>query len=779
MRKLLVVISLFYVLLAQARIGDWESFTSTLNVNETIQYENELISATDGGLLVYSLDRETFATLSNIDGLVGTKINCLELSDSGELWIGGKEPNGFIQIYNINDQESIAEFDYDMTEILDIAISDSTVYAIYRSNNDFGIIEFEYFNGEFIHKDLYPNWPSNSEMNNIIIYNQKVYVGTEIGLYVGDLGTDPNTWGLFLEDIDKKIQSINLLNNLLYFYSEGILHLIDLNDNSHSEIDHELGDTVSQVYILENGNIYYLTDSDIKYFTNDSNYSIELIDKTINSIGKYDGINPVFATNTGIAMLSTQSSLEYKIPNSIHQNDPQAITVLSDGRIVAAGNKGISIKESSGWRNIVESNNEVALQLNKDYNYFIADSIPVDFGVTVSRILQGPDEKLYCSIEGTYPKRNGGGVLIIDVDDPANYTLIDTTILDYFANDYMVVKDIEFDRNGNLWVADAFATNKHQPLHVRSISDEWLSYNIDSFSSKVGLTPNTIAIDSWQRVWFGQFQDDGINSGFANGGLSMLSYEGDAWNAESFNWYRLKLSNIDINETIWSLAISEENRMYVLTPMGLTFADLQFSDDDPIKYESPRYYFPNISFGQDSEIRLDARDNAWTISGSDGIHVLLNNSTFWPDENDNLEVESINTDNYPLLSNNVSDIAFDDRKGIAYIATANGINSFRIPFANSKENFSNIRVFPSPFHVPTNEPLTIDNLKDNSSMKVMSIDGRVIRSLQDSELGAHGYQIKWDGRDENGNWVNSGVYLIAVYTEGGTSEFTKVAIVRH
>lgn len=779
MRILLLFITTFYVLLAQARIGDWESYTSTLIVNETIQYHNDLVSATDGGLLKYNLNSEQFTTLSNIDGLMSIKINCLELSDSGELWIGGKEPNGFVQIYDLINQTSIADFDYDMTEILDIAISDSIVYAIYRNNNDFGIIEFEYFDGEFIHKDLYPNWPNNSKINNIVIYNKKAYVGTEVGLYVGELGTDPNTWVLFSDNLDINVQSTNLLNNLLYFYSEGVLHLIDLNDSSHSTIDHEIESTVSQVTILDNGNIYYSTESGIIYFTNDSDYSIDISDKTINSISKYDGVNPVFSTNTGIAMLSTQSSLKFEIPNSIHQNGMQAITVLNDGRIVAAGNKGISIKESSGWRNIVESQNDAALQLNRDYNYFISDSIPVDFGVTVSRILQGPDEKLYCSIEGTYPNRNGGGVLIIDVDDPSNYTLIDTTNLDYFADDYMVVKDIEFDRSGNLWVADAFAANKHQPLHVRSLNNEWLSYNIDNYSSKVGLTPNTIAIDSWQRIWFGQFQDDGINSGFVNGGLSMLSYEGNAWNPNTYGWYRIVLSNTDINETIWSLAISEENRMYMLTPMGLTFADLQFSDDDPIKYESPRYYFPNISFGQESEIRLDAHDNAWTVSESDGIHVLLSNSTFWPDENTNLEVESISTESYPLLSENVTDIAFDDSRGIAYIATANGINSFRIPFAESKKNFSNIRVFPSPFHVPATEPLIIDNLKDNSSLKIMTIDGRVIRSLQDSDLGVHGYQIKWDGRDEDGKWVNSGVYLISVYTESGAAEFTKVAVIRH
>ena len=52
-----------------------------------------------------------------------------------------------------------------MSEIIDFAVSDSIVYAIYRDNNDYGIIEFSYLNGEFIHKDIYPNWPMGNRIN--------------------------------------------------------------------------------------------------------------------------------------------------------------------------------------------------------------------------------------------------------------------------------------------------------------------------------------------------------------------------------------------------------------------------------------------------------------------------------------------------------------------------------------------------------------------------------------------------------------------------------------
>ena len=103
----------------------------------------------------------------------------------------------------------------------------------------------------------------------------------------------------------------------------------------------------------------------------------------------------------------------------------------------------------------------------------------------------------------------------------------------------MIVKDIEFDRNGNLWVADAFATNKHEPFMLKSIDGKWKSYRAEDSMNAIGLTPSTVAIDAWQRIWVGSFQDSERNSGFPDGGLAMLSYDGDPTQPEIFNGIKL------------------------------------------------------------------------------------------------------------------------------------------------------------------------------------------------------------------------------------------------
>ena len=128
--------------------------------------------------------------------------------------------------------------------------------------------------------------------------------------------------------------------------------------------------------------------------------------------------------------------------------------------MVGGNANGISILSDEGWRNILEVKNINSNIINEDYDYstFIADTIPYDFGGFISDIEEGPDGLIYLAIRGSYPRstnpnRTSGGVISIDIDNPKNVTVIDTSILSYHttssnSNPYMVVLDIEFDSKG-------------------------------------------------------------------------------------------------------------------------------------------------------------------------------------------------------------------------------------------------------------------------------------------------------------------------------------------
>ena len=114
------------------------------------------------------------------------------------------------------------------------------------------------------------------------------------------------------------------------------------------------------------------------------------------------------------------------------------------------------------------------------------------------------------------------GIIIIDVDNPENITLIDTTYLSYYTTNtntipYQVVLDVEFDIDGNMWVANPYCNNGNSPIHVMSQEGVWRHYGSNETETSLSHTPISIDFDSFGRTWVSSFQASGINVGLPNG----------------------------------------------------------------------------------------------------------------------------------------------------------------------------------------------------------------------------------------------------------------------
>ncbi|MBT7822880.1 MAG: hypothetical protein HN674_07065, partial [Candidatus Marinimicrobia bacterium] len=212
--------------------------------------------------------------------------------------------------------------------------------------------------------------------------------------------------------------------------------------------------------------------------------------------------------------------------------------------------------------------------------------------------------------------------------------------------------------------------------------------------------------------------------------------------------------------------------LYYLTSSGLNYFDLS-SASNPIVRENAYAYFPNTSFGDGAEIKIDPHGNIWAHSPSQGIHILLENTTYWP------TINGFRIDNSPLLSDEITDIAFDKKNNLAYIATSKGVNILRIPFGEENKNYSDVKVFPSPFYIPSIDPMKVDGLPFESSMMVMTLDGKVVRHVESQGISIDGNQLSWDGRDDAGDYVSSGVYLLALYGMDGSQMVEKITVIKN
>ena len=89
-----------------------------------------------------------------------------------------------------------------------------------------------------------------------------------------------------------------------------------------------------------------------------------------------------------------------------------------------------------------------------------------------------------------------------------------------------------------------------------------------------------------------------------------------------------------------------------------------------------------------------------------------------------------------------------------------------------------MKVFPSPFYIPSVSPMKVDGLPLESSMMVMTLDGKVVRHVPSRGISIGGDQLSWDGRDNAGDLVSSGIYLLAIYGMDGSQSVEKVTVIK-
>ena len=416
-----------------------------------------------------------------------------------------------------------------------------------------------------------------------------------------------------------------------------------------------------------------------------------------------------------------------------------------------ANNKGISVE---GWSNY----SSIPLPKKIDSNLSI-EPLDISFGDEILKSIFVNNTLFLGMSNSTY-----AGAVSLNFNQ-SKFTLNNIFLpMPSQINDSLSygIVDMFLDQEKNLWSS---TTNENYPLSVFSNSQ---ARHFDKNEAKASTikSSGSIAIDNYGRIWM-----------VSNSGLLMYTFSGSALNPSSENWFN-ELVIPGINRKVLSIAVSKKNKLWILTDYGLIYKELRASNEEPVVKTGPISsgnnivpYFSNIPFDESSSIKLDSFDNIWITTKSRGLYVLDSKGDYWP------SVDGINIDNSKLLSNTINDIAFNDEKGLAIIATDIGVSRFKIPFANEIRSIDQVQIFPSPFRIPSKRPLVIDRIPERSTIQILTLDGSIIRTLKEENFNS--YQATWYGNDRNGNLVSSGVYLLLIISKKhGTSTFQKVAVIR-
>ena len=345
------LISLFFpiLILGQSRVGEWKSYPSFLNVRETIEVGDLLVSATSGGILLYDREAVSFETVTNIDGLVETDLSVIAEDGNGHLWLGGAAPNGTVQIYDLAKRQSVKIFNFDLWEVTSFAVSDSVVCAAYSKDGQWGILEFVMKDGEFSYRQIYnPSDESLESISGLALRGDFLFAATDLGLFSGDykkfILNYPQNWTSISEFAGKSMTRLRHMGDELLAIADGEIWSVGTEPQLLSDI------YSSQTYLRDvnrdaSGTVTLLTKW--KLVRLDASGKVENSWDVRHEPSSFtptaDG-NFTISSSSGIAIWKPdREKFEWRTPNSPASNVYTAMIVLEDGRLVAAGPDGIAV----------------------------------------------------------------------------------------------------------------------------------------------------------------------------------------------------------------------------------------------------------------------------------------------------------------------------------------------------------------------------------------------------------------------------------------------------
>jgi PKD repeat protein len=195
------------------------------------------------------------------------------------------------------------------------------------------------------------------------------------------------------------------------------------------------------------------------------------------------------------------------------------------------------------------------------------------------------------------------------------------------------------------------------------------------------------------------------------------------------------------------------------------------------------FYFYAVSMENNEDFWLQYASNgtSFTTVGSWAAGTNFNNNTFYvatvtinnPTANGKIRFrcdasnnsDDIYIDNVTVTGVNGARLAGSTIVELGSVATDDalvGIDEIAVPQAITLG-----QNFPNPFNPVTRIPYEINNA-GHVSLNVYDLSGRLVRNLVNGDQGVGSYTAQWDGNDNSGQGVGSGLYIYQLTTQGET-----------
>ncbi len=717
--------------------SNWQNYADMKSAKDIAATSVGVWSAAQGGAYFYNTTDNSFTTYSKSSGLNGTELTAIGIDTYNKVWFGSA--SGLIDVFDpqTNSFRSILDIsnsDKTSKKINDITIAGDTVYVA----TDFGISLID--SKSYLFYDTYfkfGSFTSNIKVNNIL-FSDLIYASTESGVVIQKVGATnlsaPESWNVYDQSSGLPTGGTNVIgfyNSTLIAGTNSGLYTFD--GFAWQPYLSLTGSKILDLLVIGNS-LNILTPTNVFAFDGATLSELWSTDSQPVKLGYQGNAGLIVATKFGI----------YVNNNFIYPNGPAAnqfpnMTVDKEGNLWSASGKDVT--------------GVGVYKYNKsEWKIFNVENYPDLFTNAYYSIYSASDNSIYT---GSW----GQGFARINNDEITRFYAANTNMIGIPNNlEFIVITGFAEDSKGNIWATNLNAADS-KSLYAFT-QDSMYSFR-NPLEQHSGFSEvENLVIDQYGTKWYTLGNEGSI-------GLFYFNEKGTFNDATDDVYGYITTSKGLTSNAIFSLAIDRRGDLWVGTSLGvniITNLNTVLSSSNPQLRISSSFSVRQQTI---NAIAVDPLNQKW-LGTNQGLFLLSTDGTQL--------LAALDTKNSPLLSDQIESLAIDEQTGRVYAGTASGLTSFDTPSILPVESFNGLTIYPNPLVITDGSKLaTIDGLIRNTDIKIVTVSGKLVREF--SSPG--GRTAFWDGRDNDGNLVSSGVYIIIAFDqEGNNVETGKIAVLR-
>jgi ligand-binding sensor domain-containing protein len=785
---------------AFAQPFQWTTFTSTSNVVEMIVLDGRVWMATSGGLSAYNAANGTFEVYTNTRGLAMNQCTAIGKDAQGFIWVAHADARitrlnpvtgNIVLITDLQDEV------FEITGILDVGNS------VFVSANN-GLYRFAYYavvDNYRVQETMRAlgTFPGETRVSCLAADGNYLYAGTQYGIARASLTESQlsapavwTNWTTVNSPLpENNIQALHgisgehdwllvatpswlaVFRDTLLFNQTAIGGISAFADGStplaaapENILSFNAAAGSSGEWRILNGRLPGLSDMDVLLDGADVTYVAGLANAS-------EGIGGIRIGEVSVAADSVVWGSTQRAPG-IGGNFITTLALDAQERLWAGGPgdaPGIFVRDGENWRNYSPSTG---------YTHGIFSSTPTGF--------------VFDNNGGTWASCMGSGVAWFIGDSIYHFTTWDTSGFEEKNGQLVPRLSGIAGQNGNLYVETYLARNAAGDVYITNLEavngnalvrvpHEWIAQGNNRgmwtyYWPRIAPYPTDfpavgrVLVDPLQRIW----------AGAGRNGLKtfVVDEQGTPSDTSNDSWFAYTPADLgdpvtcyeEQNKEVLSWAVDGQGYLWIGTINGVYYTQ------GGVPYDISQLQFVcvvDLPVGHRvNAIHVDAHDNKWF--GTDEGVAVLDKNFMWIHA---FQTAGSTANRSDLVSENVLAITSNARTGEVWIGTSDGLSRFTSPYVSRGGDLGDLWPFPNPFRADGKQRMRVDPQRLGGrfdELRVFTISGRLVRKVSWSAMTDPGSGGGWDGRNDDGELVAGGVYLLIASANDGKSAIGKVAV---